>query len=117
MTSTCKSSLQHFFRNVMMCLGHHGWTLRLREGHEGYCWRNQKRIDVGMNCDGDLRQGILHEIAHIDTAKYCNQSHNPQFWKRAEYLIKRFLKTGLDENEVAHRRYCSNGVYGLVYKT
>ena len=100
----------------MMCLGHHGWTLRLRKGYDSYCWINCKRIDIGMSYFGDPRQSILHEIAHIDTAKYCNQRHNPQFWKRTEYLIKKFLKTGLDECELTHRQYCTNGVYGLVYK-
>lgn len=107
--------VHHFFRNVMMCLSHHGWSLRLRKGHDSYCWISQKRIDIGMDCDGDLHQGILHEIAHVDTAKYCNQKHNPQFWKRVEYLVGRFLKTGLDKNQLFHRKYGSNGVYRLIY--
>lgn len=111
-----QSDLYHFFKNVMICLGHHGWTLRLGEGHDSYCWINWKRIDIGIDYDGDLRQIVLHEIAHIDTAKYCNQKHNPQFWKMVAYLINRFLKTGLDRNQLFHRAYCSNGVYGLVYK-
>ena len=107
----------HFFRNVMIRLGHHGWSLDLRDGHDSYCWINQKKIVIGIDYEGDLRQIILHEIAHIDTAKYCNQKHNPQFWKRVEYLVRKFLKTTLDENQLQHRRWCSNGFYGIVYRS
>jgi len=105
----------HFFRNVMIKLGYHGWELNLKEGHDSYCWIGQRRIDIGMDYEGDLGQIILHEIGHIDTARYCNQKHNPQFWKRVEYLIWKFLKTSLDKNQLRHKRWCSNGFYGIVY--
>ena len=108
--------LHHFFRNVMLYLRHYGWTLNLKDRNDCYCWINKKRIDAGLDYRGDPRQIILHEIAHIDTAKYCNQSHNPQFWKHLEYLTRKFLKTGLDEYQLNHKKYCSNGFYGLVYK-
>ena len=65
---------------------------------------------------GDIRQIILHEIAHIDTAKYCNQRHNPQFWKRLEYLTNKFLKKGLDKHQLKHKEYMTNGYYSLKYK-
>jgi hypothetical protein len=108
--------LHHFFKNVMLHLNHHGWVLNLKEGHDSYCWINQKRIDIGMAYEKDLKQIILHEIAHIDTAKYCNQKHNPQFWKHFEYLVRKFLKTTFDKNQLAHK-WCSNskGFYGLIY--
>jgi len=103
MNRTFKKVIFHFFQNVMIQLGYHEWILNLKEGHDSYCWINQKQIDIGMDYNGDLRQIILHEIAHIDTAKYCNQKHNPQFWKHFEYLLWKFLKTTLDKNQLAHK--------------
>lgn len=102
--------------NVMLYLKHYGWILNLKEGHDSYCWINQKRIDVGVAYEGDIRQITLHEIAHIDTAKYCNQKHNPQFWKQVEYLVRKFLKTTLDKNQLHHKKWCHNGFYGIIYK-
>ena len=108
--------LHHFFKNVMLHFNHYRWVLSLKEGHDSYCWINQKRIDIGVAYEGDLRQIILHEIAHIDTAKYCNQKHNPNFWKRVEYLVWKFLKTDLDENQLVHKRGSnSDGFYGIIY--
>lgn len=107
--------LYHFFSDVMIRLRYHGWTLNLKGGHDSYCWIDQKRIDVGIDYNGDPRQIILHEIAHIDTAKYCNQKHNPQFWKRLEYLIWKFLKGYLDKNQLNHRKWSSKGIYRKCY--
>ena len=105
--------LINFFNNVMINLGHHGWTIRFC--NDNYCWISKKRIDIDLSYKGDVRQIILHEIAHIDTAKYCNQKHNPQFWKRLEYLTKKYLKQPLDKLQIEHKKYMSNGYYGLIY--
>ena len=101
----------------MIKLGYHGWTLNFC--NDCYCWINKKRIDIDLSYGGDgadVRQIILHEIAHIDTAKYCNQKHNPQFWKRLEYLIHKFLKCELDEHQQHHKKWMSNGYYKICYK-
>lgn len=104
----------HFFNNVMMFLGHHNWQVEFCK--DSYCWEYRKTITINTEYDGDLRQIILHEIAHIRTAKYCNQKHNPQFWKHLEYLIWKFLKTKLDKNQIIHKSFMTEGYYGLCYK-
>lgn len=106
--------IQHFFNNVMMCENIHGWTLNFTTDY--YCWKSRKRIDVDPNYDGDVRQMILHEIAHINTCKYSNNKHTPDFWKRMELLTKKYLHTGLDETNLKHKQYMSNGIYSLKYK-
>lgn len=103
-----------FFNNVMIKLGHYGWSIRFC--NDNYCWIEHKIIDINVSYKGDVRQIILHEIAHIDTAKYCNQKHNPDFWKRLDYLTWRFLKKDLDENQKRHKDFMTNGIYALCYK-
>jgi len=103
-----------FFNNVIIKLGYYDWTIRFC--NDNYCWLRSKRIDIDLSYDGDVRQIILHEIAHIDTAKYCNQKHNPAFWKRLEYLTWKFLKQGLDENQKRHKQWMSNGYNSIKYK-
>lgn len=97
----------------MIKLGHHGWSIRFC--NDNYCWVKHKRIDVDPTYDGDVRQIILHEIAHIGTAKYSNQKHNPQFWKHLEYLTKRFLNQGLDKHQLNHKEFMTIGIYSKVY--
>lgn len=109
-----KHCLITFFNNVMIKLGHHGWSINFC--NDSYCWKEHKRIDVDINYHGDIRQIILHEIAHIDTAKYCNQKHNPDFWNRLQYLNYKFLKKDLDENQKRHKKFMSFGYYSLVYR-
>ena len=108
-----KEKAQSFFENVIVKLGHYDWTINFCNDY--YCWHFYKRIDVSLNYNGDIRQIILHEIAHIDTAKYCNQKHNPQFWKRLEYLTRKFLKDNLDKHQKKHKEYMSLGYYSLKY--
>jgi len=105
---------QQWFSNIMAALGHHGWILEFHR--DGYCWRSSKRIVVDPSYDGDLRQHILHEVAHIDTARFCNNAHNPQFWKHLRYLVKRFLHTDLDEHQQLHETFSSVGYYGVAYR-
>lgn len=104
----------HFFNNVIIRLGHYGWAIRFCK--DNYCWLGSKRIDVDLSYDGDPRQIILHEIAHIDTAKYCNQKHNPAFWKRLGYLTHKFLNQDLDENQKRYKLFMSDGFVSLKYK-
>lgn len=105
----------HFFRRVMLWLGHYGWTLNMRTGHDSYCWLQAKRIDLGMDYNGDVRQILIHEIAHIGTARFCNQKHNETFWRHAEELTRRFLGCELDENQRRHRAWTGGGIYALCY--
>lgn len=105
----------NFFNNVMMYLGIHGWKLVL--SNDCYCWKYKKEITVDRNYKGDLRQIILHEIAHINTAKYCNQKHNPSFWKHLCYLTRRFIKQDIDVNQKKHKQYMTIGIYSLCYKS
>ena len=103
----------HFFNNVMARLGFHGWTLRPCK--DSYCWEKQKRIDYNPGYDGDPRQIILHEIAHIGTARFCNQRHNKAFWDRLEDLNSRFLGKSLDGHQLKHKTYTSEGRKALCY--
>lgn len=105
---------KHFFNNVMIDLNHHGWSIDFCG--DSYCWVKDKRITIDINYKGDLRQIILHEIAHIDTAKYCNQKHNSDFWKRLELLTRKYLKSDLDDIQKKHKCYSTNGFYSLKYK-
>jgi hypothetical protein len=106
--------LYHFFKNVTTRIGYYDWKINFCR--DNYCWHNSKVINVDPNYDGDIRQIILHEIAHINTAKYCNQKHNPQFWKRLKDLNRKFLKQDLDDNQKRHMEYMSSGYYSLIYK-
>ncbi len=107
--------MRHFFNNVMICLGHHEWLITFGQGSDSYCNIRDKIINIGIDYGGDLKQIILHEIAHIGTAKYCNQKHNPQFWKRLEYLVWRFLRTELDKHQKNHKQWMGKGIYALYY--
>lgn len=102
-----------FFNRVMIDLRHHGWKMRICE--DNYCWISHKRIDIDLTCKGDPRQIILHEIAHIDTAKYCNQKHNPDFWKRLEDLTRKYLNIDLDKHQKKHKEFMTNGIYAMCY--
>ena len=106
---------EHFFKNVTLALRHHDWSIAWVSGSDSYCHIIQKECQIGIDYAGDLKQIILHEIAHIDTAKYCNQRHNPQFWKRCDYLVQRFLRTELDEHQKLHKQWTGKGIYALCY--
>jgi len=109
--------IRHFFSNVMNRLGYYDWTLRLREGHDSYCWSQHKRIDIGRDYYGDIRQIVLHEIAHIGTDRFCNSAHTADFWKRLEYLLWKFVGQPLDEMQTTHKNWTSHfdGYYRVVY--
>lgn len=104
----------HFFNNVMVYLGIHDWIIGFKG--DNYCWINKKTITIDLNYKGDVRQIILHEIAHISTSRFSNQKHSPQFWKHLEFLTKKFLKKELDKNQILHKNFMTKGYYALCYE-
>ena len=107
-------NLIHFFNNVIIKLGYYDWKINLCNNN--YCWIKSKIIDIDLSYKGDIHQMILHEISHIDTAKYCNQKHNIDFWKKLEYLNSKFLKKDLDNYQKKHKEYTTIGFYKRCYK-
>ena len=97
----------------MMDLNYHDWTIRFC--NDNYCWGRDRRIDVDLSYNGDPRQIILHEIAHINTAKYCNQKHTPAYWKHLTLLTRKYLKRDIDDNQKKHQKYMTDGYYALHY--
>lgn len=93
----------------MMYLGIHDWTMEFSP--DCYCWMHSKTITINTKYKGKTEQIILHEIAHISTAKYSHQPHNPEFWKHLEFLTKKFLHKELDEYQQFHREYSTVGRY------
>jgi len=87
----------------MIRLGYHDWSLRLiSNSSEGYCWIKRKIIDLGLSnkCPEEL---LIHEIAHIDTCRFCNNKHHLEFWRRYKELMRKFLpeyklSAGYNEN-------------------
>ena len=99
----------------MVRCGYHDWTLNMRPGHDSYCWIGSRQIDLGMDYDGDARQILLHEIAHIGAARFCNQKHNAQFWAHLKELTRQWLKQGLDEPQLCHKSATGGGIYAVCY--
>jgi len=112
-----KKELTHFFNNVTIKLGIYDWKVRFVEGsHDGYCWKRRKVVDVGTK-NKNIKQLILHEIAHINTCRFCNQRHNMSFWKTFDELMRRFLpdEETSKSNKIL-RKYSSGGFYSLCYE-
>ena len=111
-----QKQIQAFFNNVMAKLNHHGWKLRFVENsHEGFCWKQTKVIDLGLNSKNP-KQLLLHEIAHIETCRFCNNKHTPGFWKYFKDLMFRFLPNeNLSESQRKHMSYSFEGIYSLDY--
>jgi hypothetical protein len=105
--------LQQFFRDVCINERIDDWKLNFTT--DSYCWIDKKLIDVDWSYDGDLRQIILHEIAHISTCKYSNNKHTQAFWKYNEYLCRKYLREELDLNQQRHREFQGKGIYSLIY--
>ena len=97
-----------------MYLNIHNWNIEFT--NDNYCWKHKKVITIDLKYNGDVKQIILHEIAHIQTARFSNQKHNPQFWKHLEFLTNKFLKKGLDKNQIEHKKFMTNGYYALCYE-
>lgn len=96
----------------MIKLNYYEWKLRFV--NESYCWKNRKIIDIGFKVK-NKKQMILHEIAHINTCKFCNQKHNLDFWKCFNDLLKRFLNENICKEQLEHRKWSTNGKYKLIY--
>lgn len=109
-----EKKLINFFKNVNYYLGIHDWDITFNG--DSYCWYSEKNITIDQNYKGDVKQIILHEIAHINTARFSNQKHNPQFWKHLEFLTIKFLKRKLDKSQINHKRYMTDGIYSLCYE-
>lgn len=110
----CYAQFVHFFKNVCMHLGIHDWKIEFNG--DNYCWMHKKTITIDTEYDGDVRQIILHEIAHIGTCRFSNQKHTPAYWKYLEYLTRKFLKKGLDKHQIEHRKWMGEGIYNLCYE-
>jgi len=112
-----KQQLINFFNNVIIYLGFYSWKLNLKENSsEGYCWLNKKTIDIGLK-HRYPKQLILHEIAHINTCRFCNQKHNYTFWKVFHSLVRKFLpKEQICDSQLGHMQYASKGIYKLEYQ-
>ena len=105
--------LQQFFKDVCVNERIHDWTLSFCS--DSYCWLQSKCINVDFDYNGDLRQLILHEIAHINTCKYTNQKHTYDYWKHMEYLCYKYLRQDIDENQRRHKFFASEGFCSLIY--
>lgn len=101
----------------MLRLSLYDWELvLLSDSTEGYCWQMDKRIEVGMLC-GNPRELLIHEVAHIGTARFCNQTHNPVFWKTFADYMRRFLPTvTISDSQREHAKYSTVGIYGIQYR-
>jgi hypothetical protein len=107
--------LTQFFKNVIIREGFYDWKLNLVENSsEGYCWHHKKTIDIGA-LNKHPKELILHEVAHIDTCRFCNQKHNPQFWKRFDELMRKYSKEPESTTSKKHRKYSSEGFYKICY--
>ena len=83
--------IPHFFNNVLIRLGIYDWELIIKDNStEGYCWNYNKTIVIGWKAKEPFSL-ILHEIAHINTCRFCNNKHNLVFWKTYRDLLRRFL--------------------------
>ena len=112
-----KKELLHFFNNVMISLNIHGWELRLKENSsDGYCWINKKIIDIGLNYENP-KELLIHEIAHINTCRFCNNKHTFDFWKTFLDYMNRFLpKEKISKNAYEHMKFAGNGYYRRYYE-
>jgi len=114
-----EKELRHFFNNVLVYLGIYDWYLNIvYNSSEGYCWKRQRRIDIGEFSENPKRL-ILHEIAHINTCRFCNNKHSYSFWREYQFLIDKFLSNELDDRteEMYKDLIGSVGRYKLCYKS
>jgi len=108
--------VHHFFNNIKIRLGFYDWQLKEDAvPTEGMCYHNSKTITIG-NKVKDYKYLILHEIAHINTCRFCNNAHNPQFWKEFECLLRKYLKRNLKNKDAKWRDFCLKGFQGYYKK-
>lgn len=114
--SDSKRKLEHFFKNILIQLGIHNWSIRwIPNNSEGYCWKNRKIIDLGEDVE-DKYHLLLHEIAHIFTCRFCNNKHTVEFWKLYDDLRRRFLPGENSLSQIEHKKFMGSGFYSLIYK-
>ena len=102
-----------FFNNIMISLCYYDWKIKIT--NDSYCNINKKIITINKNCK-NMYQMILHEIAHIGTCRFCNQKHNPTFWKHFKDLLYRFLPNSyICTEQLNHKKYMTIGIYSKVY--
>ena len=112
-----KKAIKHFFNNITINLGIYDWTLRLvPNSTEGYCWHYNNQIDVGEK-NSDPKRLILHELAHVNTCRFCNNKHDSTFWKLYKELLYKVLKKDFDEGDLLHKRHSDGiGYYKMCYR-
>lgn len=75
-----------------------GWKIEFVDGSEGYCWRKEKRITIGVKNSNILRL-ILHEMAHIKSVGHGNQ-HTQSWFNEYLRLHHKFLrKTDISKSD------------------
>ena len=115
MTQDEKRKIEHFFKNVLLCLNIHEWSLRwVPDSREGFCWLRRKVIDLGEDVY-DKKHLLLHEIAHISTCRFCNAKHTKEFWKLYDDLRRRFLPGDDSPSQISHKKVQYKSFYKLVY--
>lgn len=68
------------------------WQIRLKpDSSEGYCWQQQKIIDLGLENPNPLRL-LLHEVAHIDNDPHGNK-HNQNWFNEYIKLMRKYMPT------------------------
>lgn len=70
-----------------------GWTIKLDDSKEGYCWQKYERIDIGINNPNPLSL-LLHEVAHIDINPFGNK-HNQKWFDEYLRLMRKYMP-GID---------------------
>jgi hypothetical protein len=112
-----EKQIQHFFWTIKRRLALYDWKLELiRCSAEGYCWMKSKTIQVGLLYP-DPRELLIHEIAHIDTARFCNQKHNFIFWRVFADYMRCFLPdVDISEMQKMHSEYATVGRYSIDYQ-
>ncbi len=113
-----KKELLHLWGNVREQLNLYGWRLNIMpQATEGYCWKKSKALDVGLMCRGGPKELLIHEIAHIRTARFNNNKHTWDFWKMFVDYMYRFLPGQvISEGEILHMKYGNNGTNSLFYR-
>lgn len=106
--------VEHFFRNVLICLNIHGWRLRwIRNSSDGCCWRRLKVIDIGEKWMYK-KEMVIHEVAHIRTCRFCRGNHTQDFWWEFDRLMRKFLPFDhLSEFTLSYRRIMSKENYSV----
>ena len=66
-----------------------GWKINLiPNSSEGYCWKKQKIIDLGL--EGNPLSLLLHEVAHIGNNPHGNK-HNQKWFDEYIKLMRKYM--------------------------